>query len=84
MTPTPSDTPSPKRGVWRVVGALVALLIVALVAGGWWASNRGYVTWTGEDCTSEGYDPIPSYEELVTDYGKSPYCARLVRGETWF
>ena len=55
-----------------------------LVTGAWWASSRGYVSWTGEVCTAEGFDPLPSYEELVTDYGKSPYCARLVRGETWF
>jgi hypothetical protein len=33
---------------------------------------------------AEGFDPVPPYEELVTDYGKSPYCARLVRDETWF
>jgi len=72
-----------RRGRWGVIGGLLVLLTV-LVTGAWWASSRGYVSWTGEVCTAEGFDPLPSYEELVTDYGKSPYCARLVRGETWF
>ena len=88
MTLTPADATSPqrlhRRGRRRVVAALLALLVVTLVSGAWWASNLGYVSWTGEACTAEGFDPIPSYEKLVTDYDKSPYCARLVRGETWF
>ena len=28
-------------------------------------------------------DAMPSYDELDNDYGKSPYCARYTRGETW-
>ncbi len=64
--------------------ALLALLIVVLVAGAWWASQQGCVSWTGADCTDEGIHPATPYAELVSDYGKSPYCARLVRGETWF
>ena len=55
-----------------------------LVPGGWWANQKGFVSWTGTACTAEGYDPVPSYAELVKKYEKSPYCARLARGETWF
>lgn len=51
---------------------------------GWWASQQGYVAWFGTACTAEGYEPVPSYDELVTEYNKAPYCARLIRGETWF
>jgi hypothetical protein len=63
--------------------ALVITIIAAPIAGGWWASQQGYVSWLGTACTAEGYDPVPSYDELVTKYKKSPYCARLIRGETW-
>jgi len=69
---------------WRVVMAVVSMTFVVLVAGGWWASQQGYVSWFGTACTDEGYDPVPSYDELVTKYKKSPYCARHVRDETWF
>jgi hypothetical protein len=70
------------RRPFTVVVAATALL--ALVVAGWWASRQGYVSWTGEHCTVEGYDPVPTHEELVSQYGKSPYCARLTRGEAWF
>jgi hypothetical protein len=70
---------------WRLVVAVVSMTtFVVLVAGGWWASQQGYVSWFGAACTDEGYDPVPSYDELVTKYKKSPYCARRVRDETWF
>jgi hypothetical protein len=69
---------------WRVVAAVVSMTFVVLVAGGWWASQQGYVSWFGTACTDEGYDPVPSYDELVTEYKKSPYCARRIRDETWF
>jgi hypothetical protein len=71
----------PRRAAWAA--ALVATTIAVLVAGGWWARQQGYVSWTGTACTAEGYEPVPSYDELVTKYKKSPYCARLIRGETW-
>ena len=58
--------------------------MAVLIAGGWWASQQGYVAWFGTACTAEGYEPAPSYDELVTKYNKAPYCARLIRGETWF
>jgi len=59
--------------------------LAVLVVFGWWASQQGYVSWFGTACTSEGFDdPPPSYEDLVSKYGKGPYCARRVRGETWF
>jgi hypothetical protein len=47
-------------------------------------SQQGHVSWFGTACTHEGYDPVPSYDELVTKHEKSPYWARLVRDETWF
>jgi hypothetical protein len=72
-----------RRG-WRVGAALLATAIVVLVLGGWWASQQGYVSWSGTACTDEGYDPVPSYAELVTKYKQSPYCARRIRDETWF
>lgn len=68
----------------RVAVALVALAVIAVVVGGWWASRQGYVSWFATACTAEGYDPVPSYAELVNEYNKSPYCARLIRDETWF
>jgi hypothetical protein len=72
----------PRLAAWTA--ALVATTIAVLIAGGWWASQQGYVSWFGTACTAEGYDPVPSYDGLVTKYKKSPYCARLIRGETWF
>lgn len=72
-----------RRGL-RVVAALLATTIALLVVGARWASQQGYVSLFGTTCTLEGYDPVPSYAELVTKYKKSPYCARLIRDETWF
>lgn len=80
---THRSTASTISGRWRAVAA-VSMTFVLLIAGGWWASQQGYVAWFVTACTDEGYDPIPSYEELVTEYKKSPYCARRVRDETWF
>ena len=54
------------------------MTLVVLVVGGWWVSHQGYVSWFGTACTDEGYDPVPSYDELVTKYRKSPYCARRI------
>lgn len=64
--------------------AVVSMTFVVLITAGWWASQQGYVSWFGAACTDEGYDPVPSYDELVTKYKKSPYCARRIRDETWF
>ena len=66
------------------MSAVVTTTIAMLSAAGWWASQQGYVSWTGTACTAEGYAPVPSYAELVTRYKKAPNCARLIRGETWF
>jgi hypothetical protein len=84
MTVEHTSTSMTGRRGWRLGAALLATTILALVVGGSWASQQGYVSWFGTACTDEGYDPVPSYDELVTKYGKSPYCARLVRDETWF
>jgi hypothetical protein len=72
------------RPRWRIAVGVMATVIVALVAVGWWASQQGYVSWFGAYCTDEGYDPVPSYDELISEYNTSPYCARHIRGETWF
>ena len=74
-------------GVRRVAfGALVLLFVVGVAA--WWAGSRGYIppVWNGGwGCTDVGYpSPVPSFDELVNDYGESPYCARRVLGEEWF
>lgn len=67
----------------RVASALGLVLIVLL--GYWSVSQLGYVPrLTGEDCAAVGYDPVPSFERLVDEYGESPYCARVIRGENWF
>lgn len=69
---------------WRAFASLVAALVVLGVVG-WWASHQGYIALETVTCTMENFqDPVPSFERLVTKYGKSPYCARLVRDETWF
>lgn len=63
----------------------MALVVLALGVGIWWADSQGFIAFGGVGCSDEGYpDPMPSYDELVDDYGKSPYCARHARGETWF
>ncbi len=84
MTSIPASATRHRRRGWRVIASLLAFLIIAVLAGAWWVSRQGYVSWTGTACTDEGIDPSTSYGELVSDYGKSPYCARLVREETWF
>jgi hypothetical protein len=57
--------------------------VLAVAVVGWWASEQGYFALSAS-CTDEGYSkPLPSFEQLVNEYAKSPYCARLVRGETW-
>ncbi len=62
------------------------MVMLVLGLGMWWATSQGFLRpLTGIGCTDEGYpDPMPSYDELVEDYGKHPYCARHARGETWF
>ncbi|MDQ3541754.1 MAG: hypothetical protein M3440_13825, partial [Chloroflexota bacterium] len=59
-----------------------------LALGIWWAASQGYVPplWEGGvGRTSEGYpSPMPSFNELVEEYGKSPYCTRVARDEAWF
>jgi hypothetical protein len=63
--------------------AVPAVLLVVVFA--WWANSQGYIAVGHVTCTLEGFrDPVPSYQDLVTEYGKRPYCARLVRDETWF
>ena len=84
MTSATVGGPRPTRRARRIVWALVVVILGGLVAGGFWASSHGYVSWTGTVCTDEGIDPSTSYAELVTEHDKSPYCARQVRGETWF
>ncbi len=60
-------------------------MLSCLVATAGWAMHEGFVpALTGSVCTLIGYDPIPSYQVLTNDYNESPYCARRVRGETWF
>lgn len=72
------------RGKRRAVG-LVTVALACLGVFLWWASSQGFIALGGVGCTDEGYpDPMPSYAELVEEYGKSPYCARHARGETWF
>lgn len=70
----------------RRVGLVVVVAAVVALAGvGSWATFQGYIPpLTGVVCPAEGYAQLPSYEELVTTYGMSPYCARSARGETWF
>jgi hypothetical protein len=71
-----------------VVIAVMAMVGITVVGGLWWAGAKGYVPpfWQGGwGCSDVGYpSPPPSYEELVGKYHESPYCAREVRGETWF
>jgi hypothetical protein len=69
--------------------AILAVLPVALAiaVGVWWAVALGYVPplWEGAvECTLEGYDPLPTYNELESQHDKTRYCARLTRGEAWF
>lgn len=60
-------------------------MLFCLTATAAWAMHQGFIpALTGSVCTAMGYDPIPSYEVLINDYNESPYCARGVRGETWF
>jgi hypothetical protein len=80
----PATRPSSTRRARRVVSVLVAVVILTLGLGIWWANTQGFIAVTGADCTAEGYRPLPSYDELVNDYGKSPYCARDAHGDTWF
>ncbi len=68
----------------RTAAVLIASVVLAVVVVFVWASQQGYVSLRGQDCTDEGYNPTPSYDELVEEHGKTPYCARLYLGETWF
>lgn len=69
-----------------LLGGLALALLLA--TGAWWAGSRGYIPpfWQGGwGCSDVGYpSPPPSFDDLVNEYGESPYCARLVRGEAWF
>ena len=85
-----SVDPSSRAGVvtrlrtgQAVTVAVVVVLVVVLGVGSW-ASQQGYISLGRADCTDEGYEPMPTYDVLVSEHGKSPYCARLTRGETWF
>lgn len=77
----------PVAGVQQRKRIGVAVILTTLLVGvlvGTWATHEGYIPpLSGEACSLEGYDPIPSFEALITEYGKSPYCARVTRGETW-
>lgn len=73
--------PMGRRVLLRVVGGAVVLLLAVLV----WANVQGYVPGPGTGCSDVGYpDPQPTYDELVSDHGESPYCARRVLGQTWW
>ncbi len=73
-----------KRRHWALAAFVMALALI-VVMGAWWAIRQGYIPRGTVTCTLEDFQaPVPSFERLVTEYGKSPYCARLVRGETWF
>lgn len=63
---------------------MATVLLMLLVLFGWWAGREGYISWFGTACTDQGFEPVPSYDDLVSKYGYSPYCARSLRGETWF
>ena len=84
--PAPTLYPGSPSGRAKRLAVLVGLLLVLSVSAGlWWANHEGYVRDLNQGCSDEGYpDPMPSYDELVNDYGKDPYCARLARGEAWF
>lgn len=76
---------SPSGRAKRLAVLVGLLLVLSVSAGLWWANSQGYVPDLGQGCTDEGYPvPMPSYEELVNDYGKDPYCAREARDEAWF
>ena len=56
-----------------------------LPQAGAWANQQGYIVITSVACTDQGNrGPVPSFEHLVTKEHLSPYCARRVRGETWW
>lgn len=83
LSEDPAEAEARRR--WRIVIAIAVSTLAVLAAFGWWASHEGYVTWFGTACTDEGFvGPTPSYEDMITKYGMSPYCAREARGETWF
>ena len=88
MTDDQADKQDPavsSRGRRSVGLVLVVAAVGALVGVGSWATFQGYIPpLTGVACSAEGYAPLPSYDELVTTFGKSPYCARAIRNETWF
>ncbi len=70
---------------WWTLASLAGSLVLAVGLGYLWVGRQGYIPVGTVTCTLEGFqDPVPSFEQLVTEYGKSPYCARLVRDETWF
>lgn len=83
----PQAGPS-RTGARRIVRGGTVLAVGLALGGVWWAGSRGYVppVWEGGwGCSDVGYpSPPPSFEELVDDYGESPYCARRVRDEAWF
>lgn len=75
-----------KPPTWRRrVAVTLAVLVLAVLAVGGWATSRGFIPpLTGVTCAGPGYDPVPSYETLVDDHAMSPYCARTTRDEAWF
>lgn len=77
--------PLPGERRWWTFAAVVMALALVLLLGTWWAIRQGYIPGGTVACTLENFqNPVPSFERLVTEYGKSPYCAQLVRDETWF
>ncbi len=84
--PAPSlHAGSPSGRAKRLAVFVTLVLVLTVSAGLWWANSQGYVPDLRQGCTDEGYPvPMPSFDELVNDYGKDPYCARRARGEAWF
>jgi hypothetical protein len=69
----------------RRIAIILGSLLLVVAAVGAWASHQGYIVITSVACTDQGYrGPIPSFEHLVNEEHLSPYCARRVRGETWW
>lgn len=80
-----------ERRCWSGVAhsAVVALGLMALavVVVGWWGIRHGYLApepRVGGACVFNTYYHQPTYDELVNEYGYSPFCARVELNETWY
>lgn len=83
----PPDRHPPVGGKGLPLVALIVLVALAMSVL-WVGGSRGYLPpiWEGGwGCSDVGYpDPPPSFDDLVSEYDESPYCARRVLGEEWF